>query len=696
MLRMLRSLIQKRKVDSTTDTTQQDHTIFSGFKAGAQFDDKIDTAPEISHTDSLRIILRGYRWLKYVKWWFAAKWLMSASILIPGLFIGWFWKIIVDHIILQEPLVADNVNFPPHMYWLLKMLEGREPLDIALILATVYLVGLFTIGTRVDGTGAGLYGGRDAASNAENAISGGQGGGFGGSRAGGIWGIVEWWISVRLCQRFINSLRTDLFKRLVRSPMTTIDDHRVGDSLYRTLYDTPMVFTNVTETVFTPFFIFAWVGLTFYQLWWTYAEVSMLIIVLMAMMIPITIITTLAPSKWIRRMTQNQRAASAATTNVLEETMNNISAVQSLGAMKQEKTRFAKRSAHAYWRTRIAMFPWVGVELILEIIRWPLAFYLSWHVTNLVIDDQLTVGDFGALYGMYMSLQSAFQQLGKMWLNLQDQAAASRRVFFFLDQVIDEEEHQPGNNLPPIRQGVRFKGVNYHYPNGHQALKNINLDLKIGNVIAIVGPTGCGKTSLAYMLPGFLKPTSGEVLFDNQDVMSIDLTSLRDQTAYIFQEHLLLSEPIRSNLQLANPDATEADLFRALETAGCMEFVSKLPQGIDTVLGRSGDTLSVGQQQRLSIARGLLRDARILILDEPTAALDPQTENILVRSLRSESKDRLVVVIAHRLSTIRQADQIIFLDDGEVKEVGDHETLMSHEDGPYREFVNLQTATSVT
>ncbi|MCY4658032.1 MAG: ABC transporter ATP-binding protein, partial [Gammaproteobacteria bacterium] len=543
-------------------------------------------------------------------------------------------------------------------------------------------------------TGATLYGGRDAASNAENAVSGGQGGGFGGSSAGGLWGILEWWASVRLSQRFINALRTDLFKRLIRSPMTTIDDHRIGDSLYRTLYDTPMVFTNVTETTLSPFFTFIGIGLTFYQLWWTYAEVSFLIIVLIALMIPLTMITTIAPSRWIRRMTQNQRAASAATTNVLEETMNNISAVQSLGAMNKEKERFAKKSAHAFWRTRIAMFPWVGVELIIEIIGWPLGFYLSWHVTNLVIDGALTVGDFGALFGLYMGLRGSFVGLGRLWLNIQDQAAAARRVFVFLDRVIDDEEHQPGKKLPDLRHGVRLENVDYYYPNGHHALKNINLDMEIGNVFALVGPTGCGKTSLAYLLPAFLKPTSGRVTLDGHDAREVDLTSLRDQTAYIFQEHLLLSESIRANLELANPDAGDDEIYDALEKAGCMEFISQLPEGIDTRLGRSGDTLSVGQQQRLCIARGLIRDSKILILDEPTAALDPQTENLLVKSLHEAAEGRLVIVIAHRLSTIKQADQIIFLDEGEIKETGSHDTLMKNETGAYREFVNLQMSTT--
>ena len=260
---------------------------------------------------------------------------MKTMILVPSLYIGWFTKIIVDHVILQVPLIADEANFPPHFHWFLVFLEGREPLNIALMLLIIYVCGLLLIGSRTGGTGADLYAGRDAASRAENAVSGGGGGTFTGSDAGGLWGIAEWWVSVRLAQRFINRIRTDLFRRLTKAPMTRIDDQAVGDTLYRTLYDTPMIFTNITETIFTPFLVMMGLILFFYQLWWTYAEVSMVIVGLIGLMIPITIFTTIAPSTWIRRMTQNQRAAGAATTNTLEETMNNVSEVQSLGAMRK-------------------------------------------------------------------------------------------------------------------------------------------------------------------------------------------------------------------------------------------------------------------------------------------------------------------------------------------------------------------------
>ena len=154
---------------------------------------------------------------------------------------------------------------------------------------------------------------------------------------------------------------------------------------------------------------------------------------------------------------------------------------------------------------------------------------------------------------------------------------------------------------------------------------------------------------------------------------------------------MLFSESIRSNLLLAKPDATEEDLLSACKMAGATDFLEDLPQGLDTNVGKSGDTLSVGQKQRLSIARGILRDTPVLILDEPTAALDPKTENMLVSGLRQFARNRLVIVIAHRLSTIREADRIIFLDDGKVLDIGDHDTLMKNEQGQYRRFVELQT-----
>jgi ABC-type multidrug transport system fused ATPase/permease subunit len=179
---------------------------------------------------------------------------------------------------------------------------------------------------------------------------------------------------------------------------------------------------------------------------------------------------------------------------------------------------------------------------------------------------------------------------------------------------------------------------------------------------------------------------------DGRDLAAVGVNEMRKQVTYVFQEHMLLSESIRDNMLLGRPNATTEDILEACQIAGAMDFISEMPAGIDTVIGKGGNTLSVGQKQRLSIARGLVRQTPVLVLDEPTAALDPKTENALMQALRKSAEGRLVVVIAHRLSTIKRADRIVFLQDGQVRDVGDHESLMADPNSAYRRFVELQNA----
>ncbi len=370
------------------------------------------------------------------------------------------------------------------------------------------------------------------------------------------------------------------------------------------------------------------------------------------------------------------------------ESLGNVSAVQSLGGTTREKERIDARSNESFRRYRFVKL----VEIIVEVMGiGALVVFGFWayvFITDRVIDGVLTPGDWGVLFVLGISPGGTALGLGTFWIELQGSAAAVRRVFFFVDQPT-ENLGSGSSRLGAFAGSVRIEGVDFTYPDGRQALQGINLDLRSGELVAIIGPTGAGKTSLAYLIPGFIRPDAGRVLFDGRDIEEVDVDSLRDQVSYVFQEHLLMSESIRDNLLMVKPDATEADMLEALATAGAMEFVRALPDGIDTVLGRSGDTLSVGQKQRLCIARGLIRNTPILILDEPTAALDPQTENALVQALREASKGRLVIVIAHRLSTIRQGDRIVFLEEGEIKDIGSHEALIA-EGSRYRRFVELQ------
>lgn len=668
---------------SEVTTENKNTTLLKEVFGKNQFDDRVDTQVDLSTWESCRIISRCVKLLMSEKMLLIAKFILQLGLVFPALLLPWMAKIIIDNVILHRSFGDTSVLFPPFMNPIVNFVDGKEPIVIMFTLTAIYFVMLVTIGTRSGGTNAGLLQGRDAATQAENQLSSGY------SAGGGLWGIAEFMIHVRLTQALGNRIRMRLFDRLAHLPMTVLDDQRIGDSVFRVLYDSPEAAELGYRITFHPFFVALSALLNLYILQYSYGNVSPEIIWVAWAMMPLAIVGTFPFSGALRRTNQNKRAAGSATTNAMEESMNNIAAVQSLGGNKKEGKRFADRSNQTFLRERYAWAVIVATGGVLSAFYGTAAIYITILITDRIIEGVMSPGDFAVLFGIYGSIAASAGFFGIMWLKMQENIAAVRRVFFFLDY--ETEEDRTGTvKLGAISKSVTFEGAGFAYSDGHKALNNINLELPMDQLVALVGPTGAGKTTLAYMIPALLTPTAGRVLIDGEDLSQVDLDTLRNQVTYVFQEHLLLSESIRENLLFSNPDATEAEMMTALTTSGCMEFIDKLPEGIDTVLGRSGDTLSVGQQQRLSIARGLVRDSKILILDEPTAALDPHTEGRLVQALQEAAKGRLVIVIAHRLSTIKKADRIVFLEDGEIKDVGDHDTLMAKTDGPYHEFVQLQ------
>ena len=319
-----------------------------------------------------------------------------------------------------------------------------------------------------------------------------------------------------------------------------------------------------------------------------------------------------------------------------------------------------------------------------------LVAYIFIYVGDSIIAGELSAGDFLVLLTFFISIASASIELGSLWFRLQADAPGFSRVFDLMDAESEsEKENRPA--LPRLRTDVVLQDIHFAYPDSPDTLSGIDQALRMGQMTAIVGPAGAGKTTLAYLIPQFLTPSRGRVLFDGNDISEYKLTSLRQQIAFVFQETMLFDASIAENLRLGRPEASADDLHEAARTAGALDFIQALPEGFETPLGRAGSKLSVGQKQRLSIARALVCQTPVLILDEPTSALDPDTERNLVAALREASRDRLVLVIAHRLSTIREADQILFLDAGQIQERGSHHELMSVENGRYREYVEMQT-----
>jgi ATP-binding cassette subfamily B protein/subfamily B ATP-binding cassette protein MsbA len=269
----------------------------------------------------------------------------------------------------------------------------------------------------------------------------------------------------------------------------------------------------------------------------------------------------------------------------------------------------------------------------------------------------------------------------------------ARRVFEVLDSEEVVEERPGAVDLRKLPDGgvgeVRFEHVTVGYEAGRPVLQDISLRARPGEVVAFVGRTGAGKSTLVSLLPRFLDPWEGRVTVGGQDIRDLRLSSLRSQIGLVLQDSFLLSMSVADNIAYGRPEATREEIVAAARAANAEEFIQQLPDGYDTVLGERGATLSGGQSQRLSIARALLKDAPILILDEPTSALDAETEALLLSALKRLVAGRTTFIIAHRLSTIRHADQIILLDDGRIAERGSHGELLSA-DGAYARFHRTQ------
>lgn len=645
----------------------------------------LDTRTDITAAESLDIILRTTSYIRYFPWRYLTKFVLKLlSYALPLALIAWPVKILVDHVVLGMP-VEEAVGYPFYIEPLLAFFHGKSVLEMLMWLAIIGITLVITIGSYSTGfedeTDAGLAQGHDYATQVENKMHGGH------STAGGIYGYIEFKLNTRLTQVLNHTVRAHLFSKIAALSITKLEDQRIGDSIYRVMYDTPQIneiFYEMTHTPAMSTILYIQAVFIMLDAYPHLPEIAYGTIILF----PLWVFITIFFSRIVRRRGQAARAAGSITTATIEEGMDNVLAVQSLGSNEGEKKRFSDDSKESFFRHRAVTILWIFIINLGGILTTLAHLGMTAYVAHLVIQGVMSPGDVAAIAVYFGYLRGPAFALGWLWIRFQDNVVAMRRVFAMMDLPA---EHELGSmRLLDVERGVKMEGVGLTYPDGRRALDGVNLEANVGQIVAIVGPTGSGKTSLAYLIPRYHVATEGTITIDDTDINELSLDSLRSQITYVFQETQLFSSSILDNIRYGNEDATMEEVEHVARVAGIHDFIMTLPEDYYTKLGTTTAKISVGQKQRISIARGLLRPSKILILDEPTSALDPETEEYLVHSLHEAAKNRLVIIIAHRLSTIANADHIVFLDEGRIREQGTHQDLMARPDGQYRNFVDLQ------
>ena len=649
-----------------------------------------ENIPHMGFVETLRILARSWSFVRFFKIRFAIKWVLTLiSLMFPILVLPWTLQIMIDHVVLGNPIDSSTgyLGFPAYLHPILDLMQDMSALEILSWLTgssflLVIFFGAYSNEQR-DTSEADMQQGNDTATQQDNWTHGGF------SFSGGITGYYEYKMNSRLTQSINHLIRAKLFHRIQSLPITTLEDQRIGDAIYRVMYDSPSINQIFYEIINRP---------TLSTILFIAAMATMMsafphvpeVVWCAAAIFPIYILITGPFSSAMRRVQEKSRHSGSVTTSTIEEGMDNILAVQSLGGDDKERERFGEDSKESFKRFRFTVL----VEILLAnaqglggVLILTIAF---WVVVSRVIDGDLTPGNYGSLMFYFGWMAGPAISFATLWIHLQRFAPGMRRVFALMDLPVEEDLGHL--RIDTISEDIAIKGAGLVYPDGRRALKDVSFEAKIGQIVAFVGPTGSGKTSLAYLLPRYHMATEGEVFIDGVDVRDIKIESLRSQITYVFQETQLFSLSIFDNICFGKPEASQAEVERVAKIAGIHDFIISLPEGYETKLGSTAvSKLSVGQKQRIAIARGLLRESKILILDEPTSALDPETEQYLVNALKEASKDRLVIIIAHRLSTIANADKIIFLEDGVILEQGSPGELMRNEESHYRNYVRLQT-----
>ena len=490
------------------------------------------------------------------------------------------------------------------------------------------------------------------------------------------------WVSGKV----VMTMRRRLFKHLMFMPVSFFDRNSTGKLLSRITYDSEMIASSSSGSLITIVregaYIISLLAVMFYTSW----ELTLVLFVIG----PIIALLITIVSKIFRKLSKNLQDSMGELTATTEQMLKGHKVVLSFGGQLVEEERFNKVSNNMRRKgMKMVTADSISDPVVQIIASLALAVVLFLATTPLIAEDNLSAGSFTVVFSSMLAMMRPLKSLTNVNSQFQRGMAACQTLFAILD--LEPEKDNGTYQAEPAKGALEFKNVSFAYQGKEElALNNISFSVPAGKTVALVGRSGSGKSTIANLVTRFYDIDQGEILLDGVNIQDYRLSNLRENCAVVSQQVHLFNDTIANNIAYAAQDKySREEIIAAAKAAYALEFIEKLPQGFDTVIGENGASLSGGQRQRLAIARALLRNSPVLILDEATSALDTESERAIQSALDELKKDRTVIVIAHRLSTIENADEILVIDHGEIRERGKHKALLE-QNGAYKQLHSMQ------
>ena len=502
----------------------------------------------------------------------------------------------------------------------------------------------------------------------------------------GLGGYGSSYLMAWVGQRVVSDIRNALYSHILGQSASFFAERSTGELMSRVNNDVGQVQQAVSETAGDlareTLALIGFAALLFYYDAW--------LAIFCIISAPLVVYPLIRLGQRVRKTTRRSQEALQVLSHISAETFAGQRIVKAFGNEGKESRRFALAGDQLFRTNMKVTAALSSLPPLMELLGGIGMAGALWYGSNEIASGRLTIGELTSFIATLFLMYGPAKKLSRVNANLQQAMAASERIFEMMDTHSEVREKPDAQPMRPFTRSIEFQDVVFGYDEGRRILRGVNVNVTAGQMIAIVGRSGAGKTTLVNLLPRFYDVTGGAIVVDGVDIRDVGLASLRSQIGIVTQDTVLFDDTVGSNIAYGAPGSSQAQIEAAARAAHAHDFVRAMPDGYNTVIGERGQRLSGGQRQRLAIARALLRNAPILVLDEATSALDAESELLVQEALSNLMKNRTSFVIAHRLSTIRRADAIIVLGRGRIVEVGRHEDLLVRPSGAYAGVYQMQ------